>query len=72
MVWPSQSPDLNPIELSWEELKINEHSCCPFSQEDLRKALQENWNNISQETIDKLIAHVPRLVKKVIKCNMVF
>lgn len=69
MVWPPQSPDLNPIELLWDELDRNVRSCCPSSQEDMWKALQESWNQISSETIDKLIDRLPRLVKKVIKCK---
>lgn len=69
MVWPPQSPDLNPIELLWEELDRNVRIRCPSSQEDMWKALQESWNNISQETIDKLIARMPRLVRNVIKCK---
>jgi transposase len=69
MVWPPQSPDLNPIELLWEELDRNIHNCCPSSKEDMWKVLQESWNNISPETINKLIARMPRLVKKVIKCK---
>ena len=64
MVWPPQSPDFNPVELLWEELDRNVCSCCPSSQEDIRKALQENWNNISQDTMDKLIVRMPKLVKK--------
>lgn len=69
MVWPPQSPDLNPIELLWEELDRKVRDRCPSSQEDMWKALQESWNNVSQETINKLIARMPRLVKKVIKCK---
>jgi transposase len=69
MVWPPQSPDLNPIELLWEELDSNVRSRCPSSQEIMWNALNEIWNTISQETIDKLIARMPKLVKAVIKCK---
>lgn len=69
MTWPPQSPDLNPMELLWEELDRNVREQCPSSQQAMWNALEESWNNISQETIDKLIARMPRLVKKVIKCK---
>lgn len=69
MVWPPQSPDLNPIELLWEELDRTVRHRCPSSQEDMWNALQESWSSISMETIQKLIARMPRLVKKVIKCK---
>ena len=33
------------------------------------KALQENWDNISQGTIDKFVARMLRLVKRVINAR---
>ena len=63
MMRPPQSLDLNPIELLWEELDGNVRSCLSL-QEDMWKTLQENWNNISQDIVDKLIARMPKLVKK--------
>ena len=69
MVWPPQSLYLNPIEFLWEELDRNVGSYSPSSQEDMWKALKENWNNISQDTMDKLIARMPRLVKNITKCK---
>lgn len=59
MVWPPQSPDLNPIELLWEELDRNVRNRGPTSQEEMWNALCESWNNISQDTINKLIARMP-------------
>lgn len=69
MKWPPQSPDLNPIELLWDELDRNVREECPSSLADLWRLLQESWNKISQETINKLISRMPRLVEKVIKCK---
>jgi transposase len=69
MVLPPQIPDPNQIELLWEPLDSNVRSRCPSSQEEMWNALNESWNNISHETIDKLIARMPRLIKAVIKCK---
>jgi hypothetical protein len=38
MEWPAQSPDLNPIELLWEQL---DRKKCPSSQSNLWDVLQE-------------------------------
>ena len=35
MVWSRQSPNLNLIELLWEEIDRNVHNCCPSSQGDM-------------------------------------
>ncbi|CAK1592244.1 unnamed protein product [Parnassius mnemosyne] len=72
MIWPPQSPDLNPIELLWEELDRNVRNCGPSSREEMWNALCESWSNISQDTINKLNARMPRLVKKVIECKRGF
>ncbi|CAG5043299.1 unnamed protein product [Parnassius apollo] len=61
--------DLNPIELLWEELDRNVRNCGPSSREEMWNALCQIWSNISQDTINKLIARMPRLVKKVIECK---
>jgi transposase len=67
MVWPPQSPDLNPIELLWEELDRKVRRCCPTSGRELWQQLQDAWSSIQQETINKLVERLPRLVDRVIK-----
>ena len=69
MIWPAQSPDLNPIELLWEELDRKVREKATTSKEEMWNALLESWNNIQQETIKKLIARMPRIVAKVIQCK---
>ena len=41
MEWPAQSPDLNPIELLWEQLDRMVRKRCPSSQSNLWEVLQE-------------------------------
>ena len=56
MDWPPQSPDLNPIENVWktqgERSKARNHK----TTEQLWNGLQEEWNKITQQDINKLIS----------------
>ncbi|GFT11116.1 transposable element Tcb1 transposase [Trichonephila clavipes] len=57
MDWPAYSPDLNPIEHEWDMLgrrittRLPPLTCLP----ELRRALLDEWCNISQDQIDNLI-----------------
>lgn len=67
MDWPPQSPDLNPIELLWDELDRQIRKTCPTSRSELWTHLLTAWGNIGQDTIDKLIQRMPRLCAAVKK-----
>ena len=58
--WPSQSPDLNPIEHLWSELERRIRS---------KPALQEEWGKISQSQVMALIESMPRRIETVISSN---
>jgi len=45
--WSSQSPDVNPIENLWRELKLLQLQS--DSQKDLEKTCKEEWTKISPE-----------------------
>lgn len=52
--WPSQSPDLNPIENLWKQFKIRVHRRNPKNIQELKKICQEEWKNIPISTCQKL------------------
>lgn len=55
--WPSKSPDMNPIEHLWDNLdrRVRRRPIPPANVNGLRIALQEEWNNIPQAEINKLV-----------------
>ena len=66
MVWPPQSPDLNPIDKLWEEIDRNVRKVCPKSKTHLWEMLQKSWTTIQSEKLKKLLDRMPRLVQAVI------
>lgn len=47
MDWPSQSPDLNPIEMMWHHLKTAVAARHPKNINELKTMCQEEWSDIS-------------------------
>ena len=66
MEWPAQSPDLNPIELLWEQL---DRWPIKPSQSNLWEGLQEAWGEISTDYLNKLTARMPKVFNAVIAAN---
>ncbi len=57
LAWPAYSPDMSPIEHVWDALdwRIRQHVPVPANIQHLRTAIEEEWTNIPQATINNLI-----------------
>lgn len=62
--WPSQSPDLNPIEMLWIDLKRAIHMRRPKNMTELKQFCQEEWAKIPLQRCAGLIhSYRKRLVE---------
>ncbi len=66
LVWPSQSPDLNPIENLWRELKVRVAKRQPRNLNDLERICKEEWDKIPPEKCANLVANYKKHLTSVI------
>ena len=52
--WPSQSPDLNPVEYLWDHLKSEVRKFNLTSKKNLEAKVMEIWKNISPDVCKRL------------------
>ena len=64
--WPSQSPDLNPIEHLWRDLKIAVQRRSPSNLTELERICREEWEKLPKYRCAKLVASYPRRLEAVI------
>ena len=74
--YPSQNPDLNPIENLWKDLKIavqltisivhRKDRCSQFNLAELEQICKDEWEKIPKSRCEKLIQTNPRRLEAVI------
>jgi len=71
LLWPAQSPDLNPIEHLWNHLKrrLAEYEVVPNGMLELWERVEKEWNRIDAEVCQNLIESMPRRVAAVLKAK---
>jgi len=71
LTWPAQSPDLNPMENFWADLKRRLHQAHPVvnNKEDLWKAVEKEIEATPKDFCKKLIESMPSRLNAVIKAQ---
>ena len=67
--WPSNSPDLNPIENLWSIVKRNVEKKMPKNTDDLRLFMVKEWDDISELTLIGLVGSMKRRCELIIENN---
>lgn len=67
---PPESPDLNPIENLWHELKeYIRREVKPTTKEQLIDGIAEFWQTVNPQKCKKYIGHLRKVIPKVIELN---
>ena len=53
--WPSQSSDLNPIEMLWFDLQKQVHARNPRNIQELKQFCLDEWSKIPVQTCWRLV-----------------
>ena len=65
--WPGNSPDLNPIENAWSQMKHLQSKERATSAAGLKKIAKKVWKGITPSYLKKLYKLMPRRMQAVIE-----
>jgi hypothetical protein len=71
MSWSAQSPNLNPIENLWRliKLRISGRRHRVHSVEEMKRVIEDEWNNLTPEDFQASIESMQRRCQAVIKAR---
>ncbi len=64
---PAESPDINPIENLWHELKVFRVKRRTKNKEELQQAIIDFWETVTVEKCNKYIDHIKTVIPVVIE-----
>lgn len=67
--WPARSPDLNPIEVMWRLVEERCGRAAAQTADELQQAVIKAWNDVPQETVDKLCASFTECLHECIRAE---
>ena len=67
--WPSQSPDVNPLENAWAVLKANVASHNPKNRKSLVRHIKSEWKKLTPAYAQALVNSMKRCIETVIKAK---
>jgi transposase len=69
--WPSQSPDINPMEHVWRQLKrqLAKYPTAPSGVDELWERVQAEWQKVPRSFVRALIRSLPRRIRAVYRAR---
>lgn len=65
---PAESPNMNPIEMLWHELKsFLRRIVKPKNKEELVEGIQQFWQTVTPEKCQRYIGHLQKVMPEVIR-----
>jgi transposase len=69
MIWPANSPDLNPIESVWRLIKYRVGKRFPKTEAEVRQYIQEEWEKITVQDFQHYVSSMRERCEAVIAAN---